>query len=361
MTAGLPTARAPGSFRTLRWQARPPLRSVAVSVRYRPTVLLVGGLAAVLMVAVMGWTMTLGDARIPIAAVLTTVLGVGSGEHDFVVLTLRLPRTLAAIGVGIALATSGAVFQSLLRNPLVSPDLVGVTGGASLTAVVLIVIYRNPSVAPVGALLGALGATALLYVLTWRGGVTGNRLVLVGIALHALLTALTTLVLVRFPLEQIASAVLWLTGTLYASDWQQVRWLFAGLLVLLPAALALMPRLRALELGTNVATALGARTQLTRAALLFVAAALAAAGVAVAGPVGFVALVVPHVARLLLGPLTGGVLIVAGLLGALLVLLSDLIAQHLLSPVSLPVGVVTAAVGAPYFLYLLLQTNRGTP
>jgi iron complex transport system permease protein len=234
-----------------------------------------------------------------------------------------------------------------------------VMSGASLAAVVLIVVYRTPSVVPVGALLGALGATALLYVLTWCGGITGGRLVLVGIAVHALLTALTTLVLVRFPVEQVSSAVVWVTGTLYGTDWQQVRWLAAGLLVLVPAGLALMPPLRVLELGTDVGAVLGARPQLTQAALLLVAASLAAVGVAVAGPVGFVALVVPHIARLLLGPLTGGVLVVAGLLGALLVLLSDMVAQHLFSPVSLPVGVVTAAVGAPYFLFLLLRTNRG--
>jgi iron complex transport system permease protein len=357
VSAGLPTARATGPVRVLRTRSS---RRASVSVRYRPRVLWAGALVALAVVATMAWSMVLGTTRIPFPAVAATVLGFGSGEHDFVVLTLRLPRTLAAAGVGIALATSGAVFQSLLGNPLVAPDIVGVTAGASLAAVALIVVYRNPAVAPVGAVLGAVGATALLYVLTWRRGVTGQRLVLVGIAVHALLTALVTLVLVRFPVEQISSAVLWLTGTLFAADWQQVRWLFVGLLLLLPAALALMPQLRALELGAQVAGALGARTQLARAALLLVAAALAAVGVAVAGPVGFVALVVPHVARLLLGPLTGGVLIVAGLLGALLVLLSDMVAQHLLSPVSLPVGVITAAVGAPYFLFLLLRSNRGT-
>jgi iron complex transport system permease protein len=335
------------------------LRGGRVSFRVRPRVVVVGVLLAVAVVAAMTWTMTLGEIPVPFRDVVATSLGGGSGEHDFAVLTLRLPRTLAAAGVGVALGLSGALFQSLVRNPLVAPDIIGVMSGASLAAVVLIVVYRTPSVVPVGALLGALGATALLYVLTWCGGITGGRLVLVGIAVHALLTALTTLVLVRFPVEQVSSAVVWVTGTLYGTDWQQVRWLAAGLLVLVPAGLALMPPLRVLELGTDVGAVLGARPQLTQAALLLVAASLAAVGVAVAGPVGFVALVVPHIARLLLGPLTGGVLVVAGLLGALLVLLSDMVAQHLFSPVSLPVGVVTAAVGAPYFLFLLLRTNRG--
>jgi iron complex transport system permease protein len=342
------------ALRTWRW-----MRVVQLSFRYRPRAIAVGALTAVVTAAVMAWTMTLGEVHVPFVDVLATSFGAGSGEHDFVVRTLRLPRTLAAAGVGVALAMSGAIFQSLLRNPLVAPDIVGVISGASLAAVVLIVVYRTPSVVPLGAALGALTATALLYALTWRGGITGNRLVLVGIALHALLTALTTLVLVRFPVEQVSAAVVWLTGTLYGTDWQQVRWLGAGLLVLVPATLALMPWLRVLEVGPDLAAALGARTQLARATLLLVAASLAAVGVAVAGAVGFVALVVPHIARLLLGPLTGGVLVVTGLLGALLVLLSDLIAQHLFSPVSLPVGVVTAAVGAPYFLFLLGRTHRG--
>ncbi|CCG05704.1 FecCD family ABC transporter permease [Blastococcus saxobsidens] len=344
----------PSRLRTVRR-----IRPVRISVRYRPRVVITGLLLALLAAGLMVWTMTLGEIRIAPAEVLATSLGFGSGEHDFVVLTLRLPRTLAAFGVGVALAVSGAIFQSLVRNPLVAPDIIGVMAGAGLAAVVLIVLFGTPAVVPVGAFLGALAATALLYGLTWRGGVAGHRLVLVGIAIHALLTALTTLILVRFPIELVSSAVLWLTGTLYASTWQQVGWLATGLLVLLPAALALTPRLQVLELGDDSAAALGIRTQPARAAALLVAASLAAVGVAAAGPVGFVALMVPHAARMLLGPLTGGVLAATGLLGAVLVLASDLIAQHAFSPVSLPVGVVTAAVGAPYFLFLLWRTNRG--
>lgn len=345
--------RAP---RTARW-ARP----VAVSFRYRPLVVLVGLVTALLIVGMFTWTMTLGEVTIPLREVIATSLGLGTGQHDFVVRILRLPRALAALGVGIALAASGAIFQSLVRNPLVAPDIIGVMSGASLVAVALIVVFGTPAVVPVGALLGALAATALVYVLTWRGGISGNRLVLVGIGVNAVLVALTTLVLVRFPVEQIAPAVLWITGTLYARTWQHVAWLAIGLAVLLPLALGLLSRLRLLQLGDDTAAALGTRPEASRAALLIVGAALAAVAVAVAGPVVFVALVVPHVARMLLGPLTGGVLIVTGLLGALLVLTSDLVAEHLFSPISLPVGVVTAAVGAPYFLFLMFWTNRSSP
>lgn len=342
------------AHRTVRWAG-----PVHLSLRYRPAVAVAGVVVALMVAAVMVWSMAMGDVEVPLSDVLATSLGFGTGEHDFVILTLRLPRTLAALGVGIALATSGAIFQSLVRNPLVAPDTIGVMSGASLAAVVLLVVVGTPAVVPLGALVGAIAATFLVYALTWRGGISGYRLVLVGIGINALLLALTSFVIIRFPLEEVAAAVLWTTGTLYVRTWQHVGWLAVALGVLLPAALALLGRLRALQLGDELAGALGTRIEASRAGLLVVAASLAAAGVAVAGPVGFVALVVPHAARMLLGPLTGGVLLVAGLLGALLVLLADLVAQHLLSPVSLPVGVVTAAVGAPYFLFLLQRTNRG--
>jgi iron complex transport system permease protein len=332
---------------------------LGVSMRIRPRVVLVGAVATLAAVVLAGWTMVLGDFTVPFTELVAATFGVGSGEYDFVVRTLRLPRTLAAAGVGVALGVSGAIFQGLVRNPLVAPDIIGVMTGASLVAVASIVLGGPAGLLPLGAFTGAVLAALLVYGLTWRGGVTGNRLVLVGIGINAVFAALTTFLIVRFPIEQVAPAVLWQTGTLYARGWQHVTWLVVGLGVLLPAAGILVPRLRALQLGDDLASALGTRVEPTRAALLVVGAGLAAVAVAVAGPVGFVALTVPHVARMLLGPVTGGGLIVAGLLGAVLVLGSDLIGQHLFSPTSLPVGVVTAALGAPYFLFLLYRTTRG--
>lgn len=329
-----------------------------VSLRWRPRVVVVGAVAVTACLAVATWTMMLGDFPVPTMDVLTTSLGMGSGEYDFVVRTLRLPRTLAAATVGFALATSGAIFQALVRNPLVSPDIIGVTQGAGLAAVATIVL-GGVVVLPVGAFIGGVVTAAAIYVLTWRGGITGNRLVLVGIGVNAILAALTTFLIVRFPVEQVAPAVLWLTGTLYGRTWTHVAGITVGLVVLVPAALVLMRRLRVIQLGDDAARALGTRVELARAGLLVVGAGLAAIAVAVAGLVGFVALMVPHAVRMILGPLTGGVLVVTGVAGALLVLLSDLVAQHAFSPLSLPTGVVTAVVGAPYFLFLLHRANRG--
>lgn len=347
----LPTART-GALDATRT-----LRLSGLSLRWRPRVVVAGAVAVVLALLLGAWTMVLGDADVPFAEVVATTFGVGSGEHDFVVRTLRLPRVLAAAGVGVALGSSGSILQGLVRNPLVAPDVIGVTTGAAVAAVAIIVMGAPSGLLPVGAFVGALVTTLLLYVLTWRGGVTGNRLVLVGIGVNAAMLSLVTFMLVRFPIEQVSSAMLWQTGTLYARGWTHVVWISVGLAVLLPVALALMPRMRTLQLGDDAATALGGRVEWSRAALLVTAAGLAAVAVAVAGPIGFVALMVPNAVRLVLGPLTGGVLVVAGLFGAVLVIGSDLVAQHLFSPVSLPAGVVTAALGAPYFLFLLHRTN----
>lgn len=336
-----------------------PLPGTSARLPYRPRVVVAIGLLAAAVVGVAAWSLTLGSYPIGVGEVVATLLGTGGGEHDLIVRTLRLPRTLAAIGVGIALAISGAIFQALVRNPLVSPDVIGVSSGATLAAVSLIAVVRSPSVVPAGALLGALVTAAALYALTWKRGVSGERLVLVGIAVEAMLFALTTMVFVRFPIEAVAPAVLWATGTLHARTWTHVGYLAVGLALLLPLALAGVRRLRALQLGDDAARALGSRVEASRALLLAIAAALAAVAVAAAGPVAFVALMVPHLARLLLGQVSAGVLIATGLLGALLVQGSDIIAQHAL-PVSLPVGVVTAAVGAPYFLFLLYRTQKGS-
>lgn len=328
-----------------------------VSGRIRPRVVLAGIVTAVVALGLGAWTMTLGDFPVPLSQVVATTVGAGSGEYDFVVRTLRLPRTLAAAGVGLALGASGGVFQGLVRNPLVAPDIIGVMNGAAIAAVAWIVTGGHSGLLPLVAFAGAVAAAVLVYVLTWRGGITGNRLVLVGIGINAALWALTTFLLVRFPVEQVSRAVRWQVGTLYGRGWDHVLWLAVGMLVLVPAVAALMPRLRALQLGDGAAAALGARVEWSRAALLVVGSGFAAVAVAVSGPVAFVALMVPHVARMLLGPLTGGVLAVAALMGAVVVLAGDLIAQHVFSPTSLPVGVVTAAIGAPYFLFLLHRTN----
>lgn len=254
------------------------------------------------------------------------------------------------------LAMSGAIFQGLVRNPLVSPDVIGINAGASAAAVLWIVTGLPPALLPLAALGGALAAAAAIYLLTWRGRIASSRLIVVGIGVNALLNAAVTFLLVHARINDASRAVLWMTGSLYASEWGDVRLLALALVLLGTLGAVLMPELRVLQLGDLGAAALGMPVERRRLVLLFTGCALAAVAVSVAGPVGFVALMVPHAARLLAGPMSGGVFLFTGLLGGVLLLGADLLAQHGL-PTSLPVGVVTAALGAPYFLLVLYRTG----
>jgi iron complex transport system permease protein len=327
-----------------------------VSFRVNLRTLAILGIASVVLAALCAWALTLGSYPITVPDVVRALAGRASEEHEFIVRTLRLPRLLSAVMVGALLGMSGAVFQGLVRNPLVSPDIIGIDDGATVAAVFWIVTMRDPRFLPAVAFGGAVLAALAIYLLSWRGGVAANRLILVGIGVSAVLSSGVTFLLVRFPIQSVQAAVAWAAGSVYATDWQDVRLLLASLVVLAPLAVVLTWRLRILQLGDETASTLGMAVEATRLGLVFVGCALAALCVAVAGPIGFVALMVPHVARMLAGPMTGSVLLLTAVLGALLLVGADVVAQHAL-PVTLPVGIVTAVVGAPYFLFLLYRAN----
>ena len=314
------------------------------------------GLAALSLTAFAAWSVTLGSFPVPISGVVASVFGQGAEDHEFIVRTLRLPRLIAALLVGAALGMSGAIFQGLVRNPLVSPDIIGINHGATAVTVFWIVTGQPVALIPPVAFAGATFAALLVYVLSWRGGVAPSRLVLVGIGVNAVASAATTYTLVRHPIEQVGSAVAWSAGSVYASTWDDVQLLAVALLVLTPVAAALMWHLRILQFGDDTAASLGLPVEVTRLLLVLMGCGFSAIAISLAGPIGFVALMVPHVARMLAGAMTGSVLILTAILGAFLLLASDVVGQHFL-PVSLPVGVVTAVVGAPYFLFLLYRAN----
>jgi iron complex transport system permease protein len=338
---------------------RPHLRLIqagGIAFRINVRVLLLVGMAFTVLLALGAWGMTLGSFRLPLDEVVRALIGRGSRDADFIVLGLRLPRVLAAVLVGPMLAMSGAIFQGIVRNPLVSPDIIGINAGASLVAVFWIVTRQPFALLPVVTFAGALAAAAMIYLLTWCGRISGARLILVGIGVNALLSAATTWLIIRYPIDQVSAAVLWTAGSVYASDWVDVLVLAVALAVLAPLGIGLMWSLRVLQFGDLTARSVGMPLERTRLALIVVGCALSGIAVSVAGPVGFVAFMVPHLARMLAGPMTGGVFALTGVLGGVLLLGADLVGQHAL-PVSLPVGVVTAALGAPYFLFLLYRTN----
>ncbi|TWD81164.1 iron complex transport system permease protein [Kribbella amoyensis] len=329
-----------------------------VSTRVDPVATGIALLAWALTLGLAAFSLTLGDYEIPLAQVLETLAGRGSLIMTDVVVNNRLPRILVGIGVGVAFAVSGAIFQRLARNPLVSPDLIGINAGAALAAVLMITVLGSSTAwIPAGALAGSLLTATCIYLLAYRNGVAGQRLVLVGIGVTAIIGSLTAYLLTLADIYAAKNALLWLTGSLAGRSWPQATIIGVALLVLVPPAMAAARQLRVLELGDDLARALGVRIEGARAVLIAIGVGLAALATAAAGPIGFVALVAPQLARRLV-PEGVPSLPVAGALGALLVVASDLIARQLFAPTALPVGIVTAFLGAPYLLFLLARANR---
>ena len=302
-------------------------------------------------------SISVGDFPIPLGDVLPAVFGYGGPDSDFIVRQLRLPRALTAVLVGAAFGLSGAIFQSLARNPLASPDIIGITAGASASAVFIIVVIGGSGYAvSVGALIGALLTATAIYLLAYRRGVSSYRLILVGIGVAAMLSAVTSYLPTRAEIYDVQRATVWLTGSLNGRGWDQVRPVAAAMVLLVPALLFLTRPLRTMQLGDDTAKGLGVPVERTRAALVLVGVALAAVATAAAGPVAFVAFVAAPIARRLVNaPLT---IVPAALAGAVLLLLSDLVARRIFAPTELPVGVVTGIIGAPYLIWLLARANR---
>ncbi|MCX7858531.1 iron ABC transporter permease [Chloroflexus sp.] len=321
---------------------------------------LVGALG--LMLVAMAINISVGEYPIPLPDVLRTLFGLptGNADYSFIVTTLRLPRMLVAALVGLALGIAGAITQGLTRNPLAEPGILGISAGASFAAVALIVVVRTAptSAVPVAALAGAISVALVIYLLAWRGGDSPIRLILVGIGLGAICNALTTLMITFGDIYDVQRAIIWLTGSVYGRSWPEF-WSLAGwVAVFVPLALGLARDLNALHLGEEVAYGLGTPVVWRRGLLLITAVALASATVAAAGAVGFVGLMAPHIARRLVGPDQSGVLPAAGVLGALIVVVADLIGRTIFAPIELPVGLITAVVGAPFFISLLWMQAR---
>ena len=312
---------------------------------------------AVIAFAAFCWSIAVGDFSIPVLDVPGVLLGQGSPKDDFIVNELRLPRAVVALLVGAAFGISGAIFQALTRNPLASPDSSGITAGASATAVFgFIVLDLGGTSISFAAVLGGLTTSVLIYALAWRRGMSAYRLVLVGIGIAAMALAVTSYLLSRAELYEAREANLWLTGSLNGRGWEQAVPLLVAMAVLIPIAVVLVPKLRTLQLSEDTARGLGVRVNLSRSGLILVAAALASVATAAAGPVAFVAFVAGPIARRLVnGPLA---ILPAAMVGAALVLASDVVGRRLFEPTEIPVGIITALVGAPYLIWLLARANR---
>lgn len=329
------------------------------SVRIHPRAFLAGSGVALLALAMSVLLIGSGDYPMSPGQVLSALLGNGHPADDFVVNEVRLPRVATALLVGCALGLAGAVFQALVRNPLGSPDILGFTHGASAGALVAIVVVGGGSAALAGgAVLGGMVTGALIYVLAWRGGLYGHRLILVGIGVAAILTGVNGYLLTRANISDAGRAVLWMTGSLDGRGWGNVLPLLIALCVLLPIVLFGCARaLRMLEMGEDAAYALGVPVERVRLALLGSAVLLTAFAAAAAGPVAFVALTAPQLARRLTRS-PGPNLLPALCMGAALLVTADWLAQRAFPAHQLPVGVVTGVLGGGYLVWLLATERK---
>ncbi|MFI9381265.1 FecCD family ABC transporter permease [Kutzneria sp. NPDC052558] len=336
-----------------------------VGLRFRLRPLLVPLVALALLVLVVALNIRLGDFPMTVGDVLRVLFGAGDPTEQYIVFDLRLPRTLTGLLVGAALGVSGAITQAISRNPLASPDVLGVTPGASAGAVGVIVLAGGfggvATVAgaiglPVAALIGGLLSAALVYLLAWRRGVDGYRLVLVGIGVQAFMLNLTYWLLTIGDINQAGQALVWITGSLNGRSWADLAPVAVALGVFLPLSLVGAHVLGALQFDDDTVRNLGARVELSRFTMILIAVTLAAVATAAAGPVLFVALATPQIAIRLAGTARPP-LIASAVLGALLISVSDLIARTAFG-IELPVGVVTAVLGAPYLMFLIIRKRR---
>ncbi|WP_459549934.1 FecCD family ABC transporter permease [Nocardia sp. X0981] len=333
------------------------LRVRGVTARFGVRGIVVSALLLVAAFGVALLALGTGDFAIPPDRVLRALFGHGAGSDDLVIREWRFPRVLMALVLGAALGVSGAILQSVTRNPLGSPDIVGFNSGAYTGALLVLLAGGGYYATAAGAVIGGLGTALAIFVLAFRQNVKGFRLVIVGIGVGAMLAALNTWLILRADLDEAMSAAAWGVGTLDGLTWAEIA---PALVVLAVLALAVVPaayRLPILELGDDAARALGVRVGRARLALTVLSVAFVAVGTAVAGPIAFVALAAPQLGRRLARTPTTA-LLPAAAMGALLLVACDWISRRLFAPTTVPVGVVTASIGGAYLAYLLVVEAR---
>ena len=321
-----------------------------ISIERRWLVLL---LFAALALAGAVMSIVRGSVEIPLPEIWQAAGGDFSGLHAQILMNIRLPRTIVALLVGINLSLSGAILQAVMKNPLADPHIIGISSGAGLTGILVMLLWPQYEylITP-AAFVGAMGAAVCIYFLAWKDGIRPVRIILAGVAVSAFLGAGISGLMIFYS-DRVHGALQWMVGGLAARSWPQVEIIYpytiAGTLLALLGA----RHINVLQLGDEAAKGLGLRVELTRLLLTAIAALLAASAVSVVGLLGFVGLIVPHAARLLIGSDYRYLLPAAALLGAAVVTVSDTFARTAFAPVELPVGILMAVLGAPFFLFLL--------
>lgn len=311
----------------------------------------------VLSLILSGAILYLGNTRYPLPVILKVLAGEQIKGATFAIMTLRLPRMLAGLLAGMAFGMAGCTFQTMLRNPLASPDIIGITSGSSVAAVFCILVLQiSGSAVSIAAVISGLLVSALIYMLSRGGSFSGGRLILIGIGLQAMLNAVISYLLLRANQYDVPAALRWLNGSLNGIQMKSIPALFFTVLLFGGLLILLGRKLKILELGEHSAITLGLRTDQTRILLVLCAVFLIAVATAVTGPISFVAFLAGPIASWLAGKGIATIL-PAGLTGAVLVLLADIIGQYAFAT-NFPVGIITGILGAPYLLYLLIRMNR---
>ncbi|RAK06349.1 iron complex transport system permease protein [Halanaerobium saccharolyticum] len=307
------------------------------------------------------FSLSLGSTYISPAAVVKHFLQLDQGEYNFTINILRLPRTLMAFLVGAALSVSGLILQANIKNPLASPDIIGITGGASAGAIIYLSFFSSKfgiAGLPFAAIAGAAVISFLIYLLAWQKGVTSIRLVLIGIGIAAAVDALVTMIIVFSPISTTVQSYVWLTGSIYGTNWDEFYQFLPWVAIFIPLAFAFYKSLNLLALGDKVAASLGLNIQLNRFLLMTISVALAGSAVAYAGGVSFIGLIAPHMARRISGKSYSNLIIISALTGGMIMMAADLIARTAFLPLDLPAGVFVSGIGAPFFIYLLYRNRN---
>jgi iron complex transport system permease protein len=313
---------------------------------------------AFIVIASLAISLMKGAVDIPPAAIVKAISGGVSGVQTQIIWNIRLPRTLVGALVGLNLAMAGAILQAVMKNPLADPHLIGISAGAGLAGIIVLILFPKMEylLTPV-AFIGAMGAASLIYILAWKGGIRPIRMILAGVAVSAFLGSGISALLVFYS-DRVHGALMWMVGGLAARSWPHLNIILPYSIFGCLAAFLGAQKLNVLNLGDETARGLGLNVELTRLMMTALAALLAASAVSIAGLLGFVGLIVPHLARLLMGSDHRFLLPASALLGMGVVVLSDTLARILFAPVELPVGIIMAFLGAPFFLYLLRNYHQ---
>ena len=329
----------------------------------RKFVLVIGVLVSLIFITFLV-SLNMGSLSIEPGDVIKTLIGQGSKSHEIAIFKLRLPRIVIAILVGTALATAGTILQGVTKNDLADSGILGINSGAALFVVVYIYlmngnVYDGMSnltifTMPIVALCGAIFGAFLIYALAWKNGINSSRLLLIGIGINTAFTSILTIFQLKFTTQEFNRVMAWTSGSIWGASWKYVLAVLPFILIFMAFTIYKSRYLDTLNLGDEVATGLGIEVEKERRKLIIYAVILAGVATSVAGSIGFLGLVAPHIGRKLVGPKHKKLIPTASLIGILILLVSDTISRNLIAPMEIPVGIVVAIIGVPYFIYLML-------